>query len=416
MLTTPMRTRIRARLPARSTGQTPGERTERAPPEGVVLHDRLSGRLRAGRRDAVLLQPKQELKRAMCMTSLLAVRRPRRILAGVLAAFMTLTACSSAVKSDADQAAAGGAPADAGKTLPEAVPEEGGKPASDRQIARTAGLTIVVEDLATAATTLRQVAASFGGSVTSENLITGSISAEDEQRTIPSSFSTIVLSVPSERLDEALDAAAAVGELRVRTVSAEDVTTQVVDVEARITTMRESIARVRALMERAGTLTEIARLEAELTRRQADLESLVAQQKVLAAMVDQATIAVTIITRRQAEVASDGFLGGLQAGWAALLASGRVLLTLLGAVLPFALVLAVAGAPVWWVVRRRRARHRGPAAGEPRPTAGVGGKAPVEVQDAVPLATASTQAAPETAPHSDSPASPGDSPARPSTT
>jgi hypothetical protein len=53
-----------------------------------------------------------------------------------------------------------------------------------------------------------------------------------------------------------------------------------------------------------------------------------------------------------------GFLAGLAGGWHAFTASVLVLLTALGAVLPFALAALVVGLPVWWGVRRRRAQRQ----------------------------------------------------------
>jgi hypothetical protein len=63
---------------------------------------------------------------------------------------------------------------------------------------------------------------------------------------------------------------------------------------------------------------------------------------------------------------SPGFLGGLDAGWRALVAATSVVLTALGAVVPFAGVVAAGTGLVWlaFVLRRARARRR-PAAGTP---------------------------------------------------
>lgn len=299
--------------------------------------------------------------------------RTSRLLTGALAVVLLLAivGCSAVSPSTvADQTAGVEAPADT-RSQPEAVPQEGSPLEPARKIARTASMVVVVDDLATAASQLRQTAASVGGQVVSENLVTVEVGDEgvEDGRIMPTTRSTIVLSVPADQLDKALEEAARVGEVNSRTISAEDVTTQVVDVEARIKTMRESIARVRALMERAGTLTEIAALEAELTRRQSDLESLLAQQQVLSTMVEQSTITVSLMTRRQAEgIASGGFLGGLQAGWEAFVASGRFLVTLLGAALPFLLAGAVVAAPILWWRRRRARRAAGLTSQTPEPT------------------------------------------------
>ena len=49
-----------------------------------------------------------------------------------------------------------------------------------------------------------------------------------------------------------------------------------------------------------------------------------------------------------------GFLAGLKGGWEAFTASVVVVLTAVGAVLPFAVAAAVVGLPLWWALRRRR--------------------------------------------------------------
>jgi uncharacterized membrane protein (Fun14 family) len=54
-------------------------------------------------------------------------------------------------------------------------------------------------------------------------------------------------------------------------------------------------------------------------------------------------------------VPQTGFLAGLASGWNALKSFTVVALTVVGALLPFLVVFALIGAPVVWLVRRRRA-------------------------------------------------------------
>ncbi|WP_231394771.1 DUF4349 domain-containing protein [Micromonospora sp. CNB394] len=87
------------------------------------------------------------------------------------------------------------------------------------------------------------------------------------------------------------------------------------------------------------------------------------------------------------EEADLGFLAGLGGGWTAFLASARVLLTVLDAVLPFAVVI---GVPLWLLLlRRRRVRARrtppaGPSPAVPTPPGPPGG--PVSAPPPVPAA------------------------------
>ena len=227
------------------------------------------------------------------------------------------------------------------------VPADGKTPTvGERKIARSASVSITVNNAMDAASELARLAASLGGSITSESL---SLDTERAQ------MSYVVVSVPAARLDEALSSLAALGEITSRVIESSDVTDAVVDVDARIKTLRESIARLQALMKRAGSVADIAAVESQLTSRQSDLESLLAQQKALGTMVEKSLITVSLTARDTAPPATQrGFLSGLAAGWDALLATGRILLTGVGASLPFLGVALIVATPVWYWLRRRR--------------------------------------------------------------
>lgn len=239
---------------------------------------------------------------------------------------------------------AGIQPASDSRELPQATaaPEEGG-PVAERQVVRTGSLTVRTADVQQAAAQLRALAEANNGFVSSEQLSLG----DGTSGTV-----RIVLSVPSDSLARVMDEAAKVGELVTRSVTAKDVTEQVADVDARIRTLRESIERIRALMKKAGSIADIAQVEGELTRRQSDLESLLATQKALKNQVERAPITIMLIKPGQVDP-QNPFMTGLVRGWEALQNSIAVLLTMIGGLLPFALV---AGAIAWPLVRRFRNR------------------------------------------------------------
>ena len=90
-------------------------------------------------------------------------------------------------------------------------------------------------------------------------------------------------------------------------------------------------------------------IESELTQREADLESLEAQQAKLGDLTTLSTITATLLGP-QAQLAvvkktehKSGFVAGLSRGWHTFLASMAWLLTVLGAILPFAIGIASAG-------------------------------------------------------------------------
>ncbi len=222
-----------------------------------------------------------------------------------------------------------------------------------QKLARRANIALAVDDVDVAAAKVRSVAAAEKGMVVAE-----AISSEPDDP-MSGGFSTITISVPTTRLDATLDAVAKIGKVHSRNTSTDDVTTQYIDTSSRVETMEASVERVRALMSRATRLADIVSLEAELSRRQADLEAMQTQLAALDGQVATAPVEVRLSTDAKVleEVEPDtGFLAGLVAGWDAFSGSVTVLLTVLGAVLPFGVALAVLVGPlVIWL--RRRGPH-----------------------------------------------------------
>jgi hypothetical protein len=222
--------------------------------------------------------------------------------------------------------------------------------AADRKLSRRADISVTVKDVDAAAAQVRSIATAASGLVLAESI------ASESDVAATGGFSSITISVPTEQLDATLDRVATLGEVYSRNTSTEDVTTQVVDTQSRLKTMEASVERVRALMTQATKLGEIVALEAELSRRQADLESLQTQLAGLENSVALAPVEVRLSTDEQvlADAVDDtGFIAGLTAGWRAFTASVTMLLTVLGAMLPFAVVAALVVAPVVLWLRRR---------------------------------------------------------------
>ena len=188
-----------------------------------------------------------------------------------------------------------------------------------------------------------------------------------DNRTIDAdrSQAVLILRVPSERFSSTLDAMAKLGTEESRQVQAQDVTDSLIDLDVRVATQEASVSRVRDLLARAQTIGEIVALESELTRRQADLDSLKQRRAKLSGLVALATI--TVVLRGPAAAVSGptepetGFMAGLKAGWKGFLASVKIVLTVAGWLLPWAIAI---GVPLWLVFwlsrRRRRARMSSP--------------------------------------------------------
>ena len=315
-----------------------------------------------------------------------------------LLALLTLTGVLAGCASGGDESAAGGSVDSADLAQPAAAERAAGRAdvaAADGVRTRAAGagrdtlarvrtpavistgtLTLRARELAPLRTDVRKVVDAYRGEIAEEETDTGRSGAIVSSR--------LVLRIPSDDFDAAMQDLEALSRYSSTSRTSEDVTTQVIDVDVRIRAQTASLERMEALLARATRLRDVIAIESQLTRRQADLDSLKAQQAWLADQTSLSTI-VVYLERRDADQPTDdgsGFLAGLRAGWHGLLTALTGAATVAGAIIPFAVALTVLGLPLWlvgrlcWrrVARRLAGRRTGrPAPGETAPAPAPGG-------------------------------------------
>lgn len=217
-----------------------------------------------------------------------------------------------------------------------------------RAVISTGQVTLHPASINRARSEVMRLVSSWGGTIADEQ------SSSDERGRIVDS--TLTLRVPTAKFAEAMTAFSTLGKVEQQSRKSEDVTTKVIDNDARVRAAERSIRQIEVLLGRAQKLSDIIAIESDLARRQADLDSLKSQQAYLGDQTSLSTINVYLSRAGRVgpvEHEARGFLAGLDGGWNALKGATVVLLTVLGAVLPFALVLLVLGVPLWLVVRRR---------------------------------------------------------------
>jgi hypothetical protein len=206
---------------------------------------------------------------------------------------------------------------------------------------RTADMTVSVkhgESVATKADQAEAIANGVGGEVDTDDRTTGKY---------PSA--TLLLRVPPEDLSTVLHDLSALGIEKARQLSTRDVTSRVADVTSRVASSRAAIARLRVLYQHAVKVSDVITIESELSNRESDLESLQAQQRALDAETSTAAITLSLVSAPPAKHKvvpvthhhRSGFVGGLLNGWDAFARGAAWVATAVGAVLPFAVLLAV---------------------------------------------------------------------------
>lgn len=228
-------------------------------------------------------------------------------------------------------------------------------PVDARAVIATGRVTLEAKDLVEVRDGVDRMLGKYGGFVADEQTYN-----DDKGRT---QSSVLTLRIPSNHFDDAMREFDELGTVSDAKRKVEDVTTEVIDVDARIRTEQVSLQRLRGFLAKAATVDAMIRLESEIARREANLASLQAQQRYLD---DQTTLSTIVLTMQETDAAPPppekkedpledaGFLTGLHNGWNALLDILLVVATVLGAVLPFGVVLGLVGVPAYLWLRRHR--------------------------------------------------------------
>jgi glycine cleavage system regulatory protein len=283
-------------------------------------------------------------------------RRAPLLAALATALVLAVTGCSSSgdeagdASSAVEAESAGSASDSGGSAAPGEALAGGGEEAgaaAAREIVTTGSATVVADDPAAAATRLARLVEEAGGRV--ERRSETAATADS-----PGSASMTVR-LPADRMTGAVEALGTLGTVEHVDVQSTDVTGEGQDLDARIAALTTSTDRLRELMSTAGSTEDLLQVEQELSDRQADLDALTAQRQRLSDQVAMSTLDVEIVPEPVAAAQSrGGFLGGLAAGWGALVTTVQTVVLVLGALLPW---LALAGAGYLgyrWLRRRTR--------------------------------------------------------------
>jgi hypothetical protein len=297
---------------------------------------------------------------------------------------LALAACSSSggssaggasadsVGAAAAPAAAGGAAADGSTTTSDRSAALGAAlTGTDRSIVVRADSTVRVDDVDAATARLTTLALGHRATIATQATTDGVAPVPVDPQssdggksvcgangcTTGYASSVTALRVDNSAVDGLLSDVARLGTVEATSRTSDDVTADVADVAARVSNASASLARVRALMSKASTVSEVVALEGELSKREGDLEALQARQRTLADQSAQATVTVTLLSKQAptaAPVDETGFLAGLRQGWAAFTGAMVVGLTVVGALVPFLVVLVPLALLVWFWRRRRQ--------------------------------------------------------------
>jgi Domain of unknown function (DUF4349) len=229
----------------------------------------------------------------------------------------------------------------------------------------TAQLTVRAGNVGSAAAQAARIAQGAGGYVSSETT-----SADPDH---PSeATATVEVKIPVGSYPTTLgQLASQLGRQLSLHQQAQDVTQRVADVNSQVISAEAAIAQLRTLLSHAGSVGDLLSVQNQINLQEANLESMQAQQRALNRETSYATVTLTLLGPKakppvHRPKAPPTLAGGFGAGWHALRIAVSWTLAFLGAIAPFAAVLAVAGFAIYrgrrWLARRRPAA--GPASPE----------------------------------------------------
>ena len=229
----------------------------------------------------------------------------------------------------------------------------------------TAQLTVRAANVSSAAAQAAQIAEGAGGYVSSET-------ASDHPDHPSEATASVQLKIPVTSYPATLgQLSSRLGTQLSLQQQAQDVTQQVADVNSQVTSDEAAIAQLRALLSHAGSVGDLLSVQNQINAEESNLESMQAQHRALSHQTTYATVTLTILGPKAKPLvhrpkAPPTLAGGFGAGWRALRITVSWTLAFLGAIAPFAAILAIAGYAVYrgrrWLARRRPAAQ--PAAPE----------------------------------------------------
>jgi len=156
-----------------------------------------------------------------------------------------------------------------------------------QRLAKRAHLALLVPDVEASLRSARAAIRAHGGEVTGLDDATPQSAGEVHAASLDAE-------VPAANLDATLDALTALGGVRNRTVTAEDVDATIVDEEAQLDNLRREEADLRRLMDRGGKVDEILQVEQSLSDVRGRIEELEGRHRANLHRVATSTIALEL--------------------------------------------------------------------------------------------------------------------------
>ncbi|MFQ5943682.1 MAG: DUF4349 domain-containing protein [Anaerolineales bacterium] len=238
---------------------------------------------------------------------------------------------------------------------------------ADRVVIRTANMSIVVPEPSASVQEIADLANEMGGFVVSSNVFQTFFS----EANVSADRASITIRVPSERLDEALEAIrSGATEVQSESVSGQDVTQEFTDLQSRLRNLEAAEEQLIEIMDAATDTEQVLQVFDNLRRVREEIEVIQGRIQYISESARLSAISVELIPDVAAQPLDIGGWrpeGTVKEAFTALIRAlrflGEAAIWSAICILPVALIL---GVPLYFVFRRIQRRRAASAAEEPK--------------------------------------------------
>jgi hypothetical protein len=167
--------------------------------------------------------------------------------------------------------------------------------------------------------------------------------------------------IPSDKLDTFISGVGGIGKVISKSKKGEDVTQNYFDTDAHLTTLNAEKTRILDILSKTQNITDVITVEQKLTDIDNQIEQLTGELQKMDSLIDMSTVTINInevvvITNTPNNFGGQ-VLSVLQGSSKALIATLKVILIGIIAILPFVIVFGAVAAVIFFIVRNRR-KHK----------------------------------------------------------
>ena len=213
----------------------------------------------------------------------------------------------------------------------------------DRKIISTASLTMEVENTESAFKEITQIVQTSGGFISSSSIyeVSGRNNGE------------ITVKVPQRNFHSSIEQIEALGTVKSKQISGQDVTEEFIDLSARLGNLKKQEARLQEILDMAVTVTDVLEVEYELERVRGEIERLTGRLNFINRSVEMSTISIR--AREPTPITGGdgfGFMDALKESVTGFIESVYGIIIFVGYMLPLVLFVAVVILVTVWIKRK----------------------------------------------------------------